>query len=370
MILQRYFVREILRAFGMIIGALLMIYFSSRFASYLAQAADGKIAADHIFKLISLKMVVSLKDLIPMSLYLGVFTAVIRMQRDSELTAIRAAGGGPTLLISAALKLSAVAAVIVGVVTLYAEPRAELTLVDIRNQTENEATIAGVKAGRFKELSGGTRIFYAETVADDERTLQTTFVQVQNSKNIGLMRAHSAHIETDAKSKDRFAVFMDGISYAGNPGALDYVITRFDRYALRVVDSTPQDVTNNVNYIRTLDLLKFHGPIYSAELQWRLSAAIATLLLPSLAILIGLASRGSNWYLGLITAISVYFVYNNLLGVGKSLIKKGDLPPSIGLWVFHLALIGVAAALIVIQRKPSGLRRRPKQELLGAPRLR
>jgi lipopolysaccharide export system permease protein len=363
MILQRYFVREI-------IGALLMIYFSSRFASYLAQAADGKIAADHIFKLISLKMVVSLKDLIPMSLYLGVFTAVIRMQRDSELTAIRAAGGGPTLLISAALKLSAVAAVIVGVVTLYAEPRAELTLVDIRNQTENEATIAGVKAGRFKELSGGTRIFYAETVADDERTLQTTFVQVQNSKNIGLMRAHSAHIETDAKSKDRFAVFMDGISYAGNPGALDYVITRFDRYALRVVDSTPQDVTNNVNYIRTLDLLKFHGPIYSAELQWRLSAAIATLLLPSLAILIGLANRGSNWYLGLITAISVYFVYNNLLGVGKSLINKGDLPPTIGLWVFHLALIGVALALIVIQRKPSGLRRRPKQELLGAPRLR
>jgi hypothetical protein len=188
MILQWYFMKEALRAFGMIIGALMLIYLSTRFASYLGQAAEGKIAADHIFRLLGLKMVVSLKDLIPMSLYLGIFSAMIRMQRDSELTAVRAAGGGHALLIASALKLGACAAVVVAVITLYAEPRAELTLVEIRNQTENEATIAGVKAGRFKELSGGRRIFYAEKVAADERTLQNTFVQVQNTTDIGLMR--------------------------------------------------------------------------------------------------------------------------------------------------------------------------------------
>ena len=370
MILQWYFIKEILRAFGMIIGGLLLIYFSSRFASYLGQAAEGKIAADHIFRLISLKMLVSLKDLIPMSLYLGVFTAVIRMQRDFELTAIRAAGGGHTLLISAALKLSAIAALLVGVVTLYAEPRAELELVDIRNQTENEATIAGVKAGRFKELSGGKRIFYAETVAPDERTLESTFVQVQNTSDVGLMRSENAYIEVNAKSKDRFAVFIDGISYAGMPGDLDYVITRFDRYALRVEDSSPQDVTHNVNYIPTLELLKFRGPTYSAEFQWRLSTAIATLLLPILAILIGLASRGTSWYLGLVTAISVYFVYSNILGVGKSLIKKGALNPSLGLSIIHLGLIVIAISLLVFQRRPQGFRARPKQQLIRAPRIR
>jgi len=370
MILQWYFIKEILRAFGMIIGGLLLIYFSSRFASYLGQAAEGKIAADHIFRLISLKMLVSLKDLIPMSLYLGVFTAVIRMQRDFELTAIRAAGGGHTLLISAALKLSAIAALLVGVVTLYAEPRAELELVDIRNQTENEATIAGVKAGRFKELSGGKRIFYAETVAPDERTLESTFVQVQNTSDVGLMRSENAYIEVNAKSKDRFAVFIDGISYAGMPGDLDYVITRFDRYALRVEDSSPRDVTHNVNYIPTLELLKFRGPTYSAEFQWRLSTAIATLLLPILAILIGLASRGTSWYLGLVTAISVYFVYSNILGVGKSLIKKGALNPSLGLSIIHLGLIVIAVSLLVFQRRPQGFRARPKQELIRAPRIR
>jgi len=370
MIIQWYFIREVLRAFAMIIGGLLMIYLSTRFASYLGQAAEGKIAADHIFKLVSLKMIVSLKDLIPMSLYLGVFTAVIRMQRDSELTAVRAAGGGHNLLIVATLKVALLAAATVGAITLYAEPRAELTLVEIRNQTENEATIAGVKAGRFKELSGGKRIFYAETVADDERTLENTFVQVQGRRDVGLMRSADAYVETEAKSRDRFAVFVDGISYGGMPGALDYVITRFTRYALRIENNSPQDLSRNVNYIHTTDLFRFRGPTYAAEFQWRLASAIATLLLPILAILIALASRGASWYLGLITAVSVYFVYSNILGVGKSLIKKGSLSPSIGLWIFHIALIGVIAGMLVLQRRPSGIRRRPKQELLHRPRLR
>ena len=359
MILQRYFILEAARAFAMIIGGLLLIYLSTRFASYLGQAAEGKIAADHILRMITLKMLVSLKDLIPLSLYLGFFTAVIRMQRDLELTAIRAAGGGHRLLIESALKLSVPAAVLVALVTLYAEPRAELTLVDIRHQTENEATIAGVRAGRFKELSGGDRVFYAETVASDERTLQNTFVQLQRTDNIGLMRSDDAFVQTDDVSKDRFAVFRDGISYAGMAGELDYVITRFSRYALRIENRSAQDVTRNVNYIPSGELLKHQSAAYAAELQWRLASPIATMLLPILAILIGLTCRNTSWYWGLITAISVYFVYNNILGVGKSLIKKGALDPNLGLWIVHAVLIAIVAALLIYQRRPSGPRRTP-----------
>ena len=82
MILQRYFILEVLRGFATIIGALILIYFSTRFASYLGQAADGKIAANDILTLLLLKMLVSLKELIPLSLYLGVFAAMMRVLFD------------------------------------------------------------------------------------------------------------------------------------------------------------------------------------------------------------------------------------------------------------------------------------------------
>jgi len=366
MILQRYFIMEVLRGFAMIIGALFMIYFSSRFASSLVQAAEGKIAVDDIFVLIGLKMLVSLKDLIPLSLYLGTFATMVRMQRDLEITSMRAAGVGHGLMISASLKLSTFVAILVAIITLYAEPQAELTTEEIREKTESEATISGVKAGSFKEMSGGKRILYAEEIAEEGDFLQNTFVQSRSTTSTGIMRSDNARVETDAETADRFAVFRDGTSYAGEPGNLNFVITQFETYGLLIENRSLTDLSHNVNYIPTEKLIHFHGAIYSAELQARISTPIATILLPVLAILIGLTIRGGNWHVGLLTAISVYFVYNNLLGVAKSLVKKGDLSPYIGLWVVHLGLIALLTLLLVRQRRPSGLGKRPKQELLRA----
>ena len=364
MILQRYFMREITETFFVIMGALIVIYFSTRFASYLGQAADGKIAPRDISLLILLKMLISLKDLIPMSLYLGIFATTVRLQRDLELTAMRAAGAGHQHLIVAAFKIGACAALVVGVITLYAEPRAELAIKDIRDQTENEATIAGVKAGRFKELSGGKRIFYAESVSADEKTLQNAFVQALGQSNTGLMRSDLAYVETDGPSGDRFAVFLDGTSYAGTPGALDYIITNFTKYALRIENNSPTDVKYSANYMSTGDIIKYPGREFSAEFQWRMASPIATALLPALAVLIGIASRGANWYLGVLIAISAYFIYTNMLGVGKALIKKDILSANIGLWGIHLVMILVVCLFLYLERWPVGSRRRSRQELI------
>jgi lipopolysaccharide export system permease protein len=351
MIIQRYVMGEFLRAFGMIIGGLVVIYFSTRFASYLGQAADGKIAPAHITQMLLLKMLVSMKDLVPMSLFLGIFAAIIRLQRDSELTAMRAAGAGPAVLVIAALKLSAVSALIVGAITLYAEPRAEGVLQEIKDQTENEATIAGVKAGRFKEVSGGRRIIYAEQISQDAEQLQETFVQVREGGDVGLMRSDQAYVETDKRSGDRFAVFLDGISYAGKPGAMDYVITNFGKYALRIEAHSPTDLSDQLNYMSTGDLLKYEAPGFTTEFQWRIAQPVAALLLPLLAVLVALAGNSQNWYLWLLTAVSGYFAYSNILGVGKALMRKEVLSPDIGLWPVHLALLGAMAVTWHFQRR-------------------
>jgi lipopolysaccharide export system permease protein len=247
------------------------------------------------------------------------------------------------------------------VLTLYAEPRAEEVIEGIKNQTENEATIAGVKAGRFKELSGGRRIFYAEKISKDEMLLENAFVQIRQGADVGLLRADDAYVETDGKSGDRFAIFLDGISYAGRPGALDYVITQFAKYALRIESRAPTDVSNEVNFMRTGDLIAYQAPGFRTELQWRIARPIGALLLPLLAVLIALSSTGENWYLGLLTAVAGYFVYSNLLGVANALSRKGMLPPELGTWLIQFALIAAIAALYWRLRNPGGFRRRRAQ---------
>ncbi|MSQ69272.1 MAG: LPS export ABC transporter permease LptF [Gammaproteobacteria bacterium] len=359
MILQRYVLQEYLRGFAMVFGGLTVIYFSTRFATYLGQAADGRIAPAHILQILSLKMLVSLRDLIPMSLFLGIFAAIIRLQRDSELVAMRAAGVHPGMLLIAAAKLGVIAALLVGTLTLYAEPRIEELIARIRDQTENDATIAGVKAGRFKELSGGKRVFYAEKVGADSKVLEQTFVQMRTGADVGLMRADQAQVETETNRGDRFAVFLDGVTYAGKPGALDYVVTNFGKYALRIEAHAPTDVSDQVNYMKSSELLRYRSPGFRIELQWRLAKPIGALLLPALAVMIALCSNGYNWYLWLLTAVAGYFGYSNLLGVGKALMLKSVLPTAVGLWLIHSLLLALLLLVWWLMRRPLRGRVRP-----------
>ena len=163
MILPRYFLREAIKLTAAIVSGLFGVYLSTRFATYLGEAAEGKVAPQHITRIVMLKMLVSLKDLLPMSLFLGVFGAAVRLQQTSEWTVMRAAGLTHQQLLRPTFLMTGSAAIVVGLITLVVGPRAELTLQELREQTENEATIAGVRAGRFRDFSGGKQVFYVTT---------------------------------------------------------------------------------------------------------------------------------------------------------------------------------------------------------------
>ncbi|MCP5198400.1 MAG: LPS export ABC transporter permease LptF [Gammaproteobacteria bacterium] len=360
MILPRYFLREALKLSAAIVAGLFVIYLTTRFASYLGEAAEGKVAPQHISRIVLLKMLVSMKDLLPMSLFLGVYGAAVRIQLNSEWTAMRAAGLTHQQLLRPTLTMTLAAAIIVGLITLVVGPRAELTLQELREQTENEATIAGVKAGRFRAFSGGSQVFYAESLSPDEHYLEQTFVRSERRSRDDVMRAQRAHIETDPTSRDRFAIFENGTSWAGRPGALDFVVTDFERYALRIENREPTQFGAHIGFLFTSELLRHDDPAYAIELQWRLALPLCTLLGPPLALLIAVgttSSRRGNWYLGLIIAVSAYFAYTNLLGVGRALMRKDVLPAALGLWPVHLVFVTVLALLLLWQRGRVRLRR-------------
>ncbi len=367
MILSRYFIREALKLSAAIIGGLFVIYISMRFATSLGEAAEGKMAPQHISRIVLLKMLVSIKDLLPMALFLGTFGAAVRLQQTSEWTAMRAAGLSHQQLLKPLFALTATAAVIVGLITLVVGPRAELDLQELQEQTENEATVAGVKAGRFREFGSGRQVFYAESISPDERYLQRAFVRSERGGDDTVLRSARARIETDRTSRDRFAVFEAGASYAGEPGQAELVVTEFDRYAVRIENREPRQFGAHIGFLFTSELFRHDEPPYAIEFQWRLALPLCTLLGPALALLIALSNQRGNWYLGLITAVSCYFAYTNVLGVGRALMRKEVLPPQLGLWPVHLLFAGLVVVLLLWQRRRLNLRRRrPAQELLPA----
>lgn len=364
MILSRHFVREIIKLGAALIAGLFVVYLSMRLAASLGEAAEGKVAPQHIARMVGLKMLVSMKDLIPMSLYLATFAAITRIQLNSEWVAMRAAGMSHQSLLRAVLTVSLPAAVVVGLITLVVGPQAERSLRELKELTENEATIAGVKAGRFRELAGGKE-FYAERIAEDGQHLERSFVQAERGNQLGAMRADRASVQVDPQSRDRFAVFEHGIGYGGIPGQADYVITEFSKYSVRIEDREPTQFSQHIGFIATDDLLRHDDPAFKVELQSRFGMPLCTLLSPVLALLIGAANPRGRWYLGLVTAISAYFAYTNLLQVGRALMQKQTLPAVFGLWPVHL-LFGTALVMLLLGHRRMLRRRRAPTGLMPA----
>jgi lipopolysaccharide export system permease protein len=346
MVLERYLWRESLRAFGAVLLLLTCAYASSRFVQYLADAAAGKLGSDLILELLGLKLLSTSVLMLPLCLYLGIYMALTRLGRDHELTAMACIGFGASRLLQATLKLSCGSALVVGGVSLYVAPWAEARLDTLAERARTESDITGIVPGRFKEFTEGDRILYVEGVSDDRRTVSNVFLQGRQEGRLGVLTSQSAELANDPKTGDRYVVFKDGRRYTGTPGRLEYAIVEYRKYAVRL-DRDRNDSTAGLKPgTPTAALWTIPGSSATAELQWRIAMPITAVVLPLLAVVLGRLPTGSHRYIGLLSAVLIYFTYSNLLTIGRTLIKKGDLSPYIGLWAVHILLCAVILGVL------------------------
>lgn len=363
MIVHRYLYREVLQVFVAVLAVLLLIYISNRFVRYLAQVASGSISSDLILELVLLKLAENTPLLLPMALYLAVLLALGRLYRDSEVIAMSAAGVGVRNLTQSLLWFSCGFGLLAGALSLYVGPRAAELQHSLYERAKGEAQIAGIHAGRFREFGKGERVVYVEQVATDGRSMENVFVQVRGRRGQDLLVADRAYPSTQGSEGDRFMVLENGFRYTGEPGSLDFVITRFFRHAVRL-DQVTAPGYRKLEAMPTLELLRRGGPKDMAELQWRLSIPLSVLLLTLMAVPMARTSPREGRYAKLVVAFVLYFLYNNGVSIAQKLVERGDLHPSVGVWPVHLVFAALAIGLLLYQTstgsrwRPPWLRRR------------
>lgn len=363
MIVERYLRREVSTAFAGVLSVLLLVWVSHRFVRYLGLVAAGNIASDVLFQLVGLKLAANVALLLPPSIFLAVLLAVGRLYRDSEVTALAAAGIGPVTLVRGVLGLAVPYAVVVAGVTLFLSPPAAKVADEVENRAEDSADFSNILAGRFRDLSGGDRVLFAEGARDGGKTLVGVFAQVRDARNLYILAAESAYQTRDEETGDRFLVLVDGHRYQGEPGALDYVVTRYREHAVRIEDSRETLPSRRVQGVPTSELVGAESLTRRAELQWRIALPVSCVVLALLGLLLARTSPRQGRYGGLFNGVLLYFLYSNLLGAGRELIEQGRLSAAVGLWPVHLLMLALAAALAVAQsprvmHRVAALRRR------------
>jgi len=357
LIVQRYLFREVVHVFAAVVMILVLIYMSSRFVRYLGQAATGYISSDLVIQLMLLNLAENLAVLLPLGLYVAVLLALGRLYRDSEIIAMSAGGIGVHQIANALFWFASGFALVVAALSLYLSPGASNWKQALYEKAKGEAQIAGIQAGRFREFGDGSRVVYVERIAADGRSMENVFVQIRKDKarKQDLLVAKKAYPSVQGKDQERFMVLENGYRYSGLPGKLDFVITRFERYAVRL-EPISESGYRKLEAKPSLDLIREGGQKNIAELQWRLSLPLSVVLLCMLAVAMARTNRRQGRYARLLVAFVLYFLYNNALGIAQKLIERGDLSPLIGVWPVHLVVALMILGMLYRQSHNQPLR--------------
>lgn len=329
----------------------------------LGRAVRGGSPETVVYVLLGYQMLGRIDVLLPLAFYLGLLLTLSRWYRDSEMTVLAACGIGLAHFVRPVMLIGAVLSVVVMASSFYTTPLAVRQIEKVKTESAQRSDPEQVSPGVFTEAPGKGRIFYAENIRRDN-SLEGIFISSLEQGRQGVLVAKSGRPFIDPVTGDKFIALHNGTQYEGAPGSTNYRILDFEVYNLRIEPKKLDEPLVPVGGQANLMLLgQLSNPQVIAELHWRIGKTVVLFVLALYALVFAYTDlrrgRMSNFFV----AIVVYFVYSNLLGIARTMLEKGSVPPVLGLWWVHGGMAAVALYLLW-QRQ----RNRPLFSLFARPK--
>jgi lipopolysaccharide export system permease protein len=231
----------------------------------------------------------------PVALFIAAIYALNRLNSDSELIVMSAAGMRPQRLLRPFLLLALVVSAGIALMTLHLMPASFRDLRDLVTRIRADFVANVVKEGQFTSLENGITFHYRERAGDG---LLGIFIQDRREKNRPIVYL-AERGQTVTVNGHSYLVLENGGVQRTEPSSRDSSIVVFDRYAVDLEAFTPSsgEIVYKPRERSTTELL-FPDPTegyykaiegrFRAELHDRLSAW----LYPLAMILIAFAALG------------------------------------------------------------------------------
>jgi len=335
-ILQRYIISEILKPAAAILTVLVIIFASYSAVTFLAQAVAGSLPPGTVGMLILLRIGMALEILLPTTFYLSVIIALGRLYKDSEMTALSACGVGIADVLKPVFMLSLPLAALAGCASLYIRPEAYEKIYQIQDQAQAQFDISRLEADHFLDVQSGKYVFFAEGVGNKQEGAQQVFIRIGEGANRQVIQAQRMIQGEAERDGQRTLYFREGMLYEFPTSGPGGKITRFDQAEY------PMPVENTTRYRRksasTLQLIGSPRQEDIAELQWRLSTPLSTILLAMLGVPLSKSNPRRGKYAKLGVAIVIFAFYYQMFVIAKTWVEKSLVSPLIGIWWVPLML--------------------------------
>lgn len=345
--IERYIIREVLKPFSFVLIILVALFACFSGARYLAEAVTETLGIYFMVKLILLKTFIALEVLVPIALYTSVVMGLGRLYRDREIVALSAAGAGNKRIIGPVIVISIPIALAVGALSLYGRPWAYQNSYLLDATARADLNTDRFQAGRFYgNEDTGTVIYIGEKDAGSGE-MSRVFYYARKGDASEITAAPNA-VQDEGLEDGRLRVSLaNGMLYRLQRASREDEVARYEKLI-----RFHEDPEVSIGYKRKAEatpiLLESGNPKDIAEVQWRLSRPLATLLLALVAIPLSRSSPTQGKNERVFMAALIFAVYYNLSGVAQTWVEQGVLDEIPGVWWLHL-LMALVVFLFLFQ---------------------
>jgi lipopolysaccharide export system permease protein len=338
-LIERYIAREILLPFTVVLLILVGLFASFSSARLLAGAVTETLGIAALLKLVFLKTLIALEVLIPIALYISVIAGLGRLNKDQELNVIRSAGVSGTRIVLTVLTVAIPVGIISGMLSSYVRPWAYAESYILDAQAEAELNTNRFQAGRFYGSERTGRIVYVRNKNDTDKQMHDVFHYIKKPDSSEIVIARQARqIQPTEQEQRPHIQLSDGVVYQLTATASIDDVIQF-KHMTYFIDSEFV-----LNYRRkaaaTRTLWESDQPRDIAELQWRISRPLATILLALIAVtFIRTTPRHDKTDRTYLIAALVFAAYYNLSGLAKTWVEQGVVGSIPGVWWLDLLML-------------------------------
>lgn len=343
-ILDRYLLRQLTGNLLVCLGTVLIALLLERLLRLFDILAQNSQALPAVVKLIGCLVPHYLGLALPAAFFVALFLVIARLSDDNELDAYLAGGLSIRRLthpfLAVALVLSLLSIGLFG----FLQPHARYTYRAVMHAALNAGWDARLQAGTFVSPGAGYTLT-ADGVDVTGRQLQRVFVHrlVNGEDQISTSAVGSLQPSADQK---RLTLTLDEGEHLRHERTGNWLFAQFDRLSTST-EFSPGAPTfgprgRNERELTLPELLRggvpqegVTGPSptkMAGELQGRLARIVSLLLLPLLAIPLGMAAKRGERTGSMVVAAVLMLLFNQTLQLGESLAESGKVPALLGVW--------------------------------------
>jgi lipopolysaccharide export system permease protein len=348
MLYRRTLTREMGLTTGAVLTVLVAIALVVLFIRLLGDVARGELANEAVFAFLGFSLLYFLPVLMTIALFAGVLLPLSRMWRESEMVIWLNAGLSLTQWMRPVLSFAVPFSLVILLLTLVLNPWAQTKKSEYRQDLRSRSESSLIAPGMFAESNAGKRVYYVESLNPLTGVVRNIFMQSSIDGQLGLVVAKEG-THTQLPDGSRYLVFREGRRYEGRPGQLDYRIVAFDRYWMRLDPVATGGKETGIRQASVGELIDDGSPRARAELLWRLGVPFSALVLAVMAIPLSFVNTRARRSYGLVVALLLYFIYNNLLSLSQAWVAQGKLNPWAGMMSSHVLMLFAVAALFYLR---------------------